>query len=178
MFYFAGIREQTRNLCVAGVWLADRRLRHRLAKTCGHSITISLNQPTEDHNKKFISSQQKTLSRGRITQGIPIRVRFDGMEPIRPVSIESELTLDPFKSDSIPNVKVITYFRYSITINLNQPTEDHNKKFISSQRKTLSRGRITQGIPTRVRFDGMEPIRPVSIESGISSRRFMKDTGY
>ncbi|GIZ02409.1 hypothetical protein CEXT_364051 [Caerostris extrusa] len=143
MFYFAGTRKQTRNLCVFGVWFADRRLSHRPAKTCGYSITISLNQSTEDRNKKFISSQQKTLSHGRITQGIPTRVRFDGMEPILPVSIENELTLDPFKSDSIPNVKVITYFRHSITISLNQPTEDHNKKFISSQRKTLS----PEGLP-------------------------------
>ncbi|GIY90116.1 hypothetical protein CEXT_139631 [Caerostris extrusa] len=172
MFYFAGIREQTRNLCVAGVWLADRRLRHRLAKTCG------LNQPTENRNKKFISSQLKTLSRGRITQDIPTRVRFDGMEPILPVSIENEFTLNLLNQTLSRNVTVITYFRHSITISLNQPTEDHNKKFISSQRKTFSRGRITQSIPTRVRFDGMESIRPVSIENGISSRRFMKDTGY
>ncbi|GIX67150.1 hypothetical protein CEXT_540331 [Caerostris extrusa] len=74
--------------------------------------------------------------------------------------------------------EVCQAYRHSITINLNQPTEDRNKKFISSQSKTLSSGRITQGIPTRVRFDGMEPILPVSIENGISSRRFMKDTGY
>ncbi|GIY09485.1 hypothetical protein CDAR_117241 [Caerostris darwini] len=141
-----------------------------------HSITINLNQPTKDRNKKFISSQRKTLSRERITPGIPTRVRFVGMKPIRPFYRE-RIHSGPFKSDSIPNVTVITYFRHSITINLNQPTEDRNKKLISSQRKTLSRGRITKGIPTHVRFDGMEPIRPVSIESGIASRRLMKDIG-
>ncbi|GIY09487.1 hypothetical protein CDAR_117261 [Caerostris darwini] len=90
----------------------------------------------------------------------------------------SRIHSGPFKSDSIPNATVILYFKHSITISLNQPTEDRNKKFISSQPKTLPRGKITQGISTRVRFDGMEPIRPVSIESGISSRRVMKDTGY
>ncbi|GIY62313.1 hypothetical protein CDAR_246001 [Caerostris darwini] len=93
-----------------------------------HSITISLNQPTEDHNKKFISSQPR---KPYPAEGLPkaFLLVLDSTEWSQSDPIHS----GPFKSDSIPNGTVITYFSHSITISLDQPTEDHNKKFISSQ---------------------------------------------